>query len=152
MATASLGFRVLDAHVVAGRADETAWHDGTRNLTFAQLVHEVATVAGGLRALGVREGDVVALDLSGPERVLAVLALVRLGARDGDGGSVRLVDGPDGPVASVGTDQVAWAVLRDAGRADPAPALRADVEGYAEAVRARHADLLEPLLRGEAVA
>jgi len=52
-----------------------------RNLTFAELDDEIARAAVGLRQLGIRYGDVVALFLPMiPEAVIAMLATARIGA------------------------------------------------------------------------
>ncbi len=146
----SLAFRLLDTHVVAGRADEPAWLGDGGSLTFAQLLHESASFAGGLKHLGVRTGDVVTLDLAGRDRAVAVLALVRLAAVPGPGGSVTIL-GTDGapPVVHLSEDEVAWDVVRDLGRGDPAPALRTDPDGYEDRLGPEHADVIDPLLRGE---
>lgn len=53
----------------------------TRRLSFAELHHEVASLAGGLRRLGVGPGDAVAVYLPmSAEAVTAFLAVSRLGA------------------------------------------------------------------------
>lgn len=56
--------------------------DGARTtLTFAELDDQVRRVAAGLRALGVRRGDAVALYLPmSPEAVIACYAVARIGA------------------------------------------------------------------------
>lgn len=146
----SLAFRLLDAHVVAGRADEPAWLGDGGSLTYAQLLHESAAIAGGLKHLGVRTGDVVALELEGRDRVVALLALVRLAAVPGPDGSVGIVGSSGAPVVvRLPDDEVAWNVVRDLGRGDPAAALRTDPDGYEVRVAPEHADVIEPLLRGE---
>jgi acetyl-CoA synthetase len=76
----------VDRHLDAGRADATAivWEgdDGaTRTLTYGDLAREVARLANGLRALGVREGDRVGIFLPmSPEAAIATLAVIRIGA------------------------------------------------------------------------
>jgi fatty-acyl-CoA synthase len=61
--------------------DAPALLDGSGVLTFAQLEDRSARVAGGLRELGVKRGDRVALWLPNrPQWLLAHLALARLGA------------------------------------------------------------------------
>ena len=78
----------------ARNALRTAWTDPDRtaiiydserprsgHLTYAQLAHQVARVARGLRALGVRRGDRVAALLPNvPEAVIGLLAAASLGA------------------------------------------------------------------------
>src|SRR5690606_21360994 len=52
-----------------------------RELTYAQLYHEVARVAAGLRAAGVQQGDRVAGFMPNrPETVVAMLATTSIGA------------------------------------------------------------------------
>src|SRR5580658_7132205 len=78
----------------ARNALRTAWTDPDRtaiiydserprsgHLTYAQLAHQVARVARGLRALGVRRGDRVAALLPNvPEAVIGLLAAASIGA------------------------------------------------------------------------
>jgi propionyl-CoA synthetase len=77
----------LDRHVGAGHGDRTALvYDSPvtgsrRTYTYAQLLAEVATFAGALASLGVRQGDRVVVYLPMvPEAVVAMLACARLGA------------------------------------------------------------------------
>jgi acetyl-CoA synthetase len=53
----------------------------SRSLTYGELVHQVDGFAEGLRSLGVRPGDAVAIHLPMlPETVVALLACARIGA------------------------------------------------------------------------
>ena len=77
----------LDRHVAAGRGGQVALvYDSpvtgtTRTYTYAELVEEVARVAGALRGLGVGKGDTVVIYMPVvPEAVFAMLACARLGA------------------------------------------------------------------------
>ncbi|MCK9249382.1 MAG: acetate--CoA ligase [Solirubrobacteraceae bacterium] len=76
----------LDRHVEAGLGDRVAYHwhgeEGEeRDVTYAELLDRTARFAGALRALGVREGDVVGIYLPMiPEVVVAMLACTRIGA------------------------------------------------------------------------
>jgi len=77
----------LDRHVDGGRADQAALiYDSpvtatTRKYTYAELLEEVATLAGALAGLGVRKGDTVVIYMPMvPEAVFAMLACARLGA------------------------------------------------------------------------
>jgi len=78
----------------ARNALRTAWTDpdrtaiifasertGAGHLSYAQLAHQVARVARGLRALGVRRGDRVAALLPNvPEAIIGLLATASIGA------------------------------------------------------------------------
>ncbi len=149
----SLGFALLDQHVVAGRADELAVEAPDANLTFARLLEHSAAVAGGLKALGLAAGDEVSVDLpSGPELVTVVCACLRLGALPGRQGrlGVLTVDG----VATVtieGEEPVELDLLRRAGSSDPAVALAHDVAGFRSAAEEWHPDVVGPLLLGRTV-
>ena len=89
----SLGFDLLDRHVVDGRGDDIACTDATGSLTFARLLERSAAMAGGLRVLGVRAGDEVAVDVpAGNLQVVIVCACIRLGAVPGNRGEVRIID------------------------------------------------------------
>lgn len=160
----SLGFAMLDRHVVAGRADDLAVDVDGATLTFARLLEHSAALAGGLKVLGVGEGDLVVVDLPpGPDRVTAVCACLRLGALPGrtgrPGGStgpqagtgvqVRHVDGVS--VVTAGADRIDLVTVRRAGTSDPAVALPGDVEGFGEQAEACAPDVVLPLLAGRPV-
>jgi acetyl-CoA synthetase len=76
----------LDRHVAAGRGDRIAFHwrgeeGDERDVTYAQLLADVARFANALKALGIRKGDVVGIYLPMiPEVVVAMLACARIGA------------------------------------------------------------------------
>ncbi|MFF8818954.1 MULTISPECIES: acetate--CoA ligase, partial [Leucobacter] len=76
----------LDRHVANGLGDRVAIHfegepGDTRTLTYAELTHEVKRAANMLASLGVTAGDRVAIYMPMiPETVIAMLAVVRLGA------------------------------------------------------------------------
>ena len=77
----------LDRHVAAGRGDDVALiYDSPvtgriEKFTFRETTDRVATVAGGLRALGVGKGDRVIVYMPMiPEAVIAMLACARIGA------------------------------------------------------------------------
>ena len=61
-AACNTAYNCLDRHVERGRGDQTALiYDSavtgtTRTFTYAELTHEVATIAGILHDLGVRKG------------------------------------------------------------------------------------------------
>lgn len=76
----------LDRHVAAGLGDRVAIHfegepGDTRTITYAELTAEVKRAANMLTALGVVQGDRVAIYMPMiPETVIAMLACARLGA------------------------------------------------------------------------
>ena len=76
----------LDRHIAAGHADRVAIHfegepGDTRTITYGELTHEVKRAANMLTALGVEQGDRVAIYMPMiPETVIAMLACARLGA------------------------------------------------------------------------
>jgi len=76
----------LDRHVKAGLGDRIAYYfegePGDRwTITYAQLLHDVCKFANGLRKLGVKKGDRVAIYLPMiPELPVALLACARIGA------------------------------------------------------------------------
>ena len=79
-------YNCLDRHVLAGHGDRVAFHwrgeEGEeRDLTYAELLADVQRLANGLKARGVRKGDVVGIYLPMiPEVVVAMLACARIGA------------------------------------------------------------------------
>src|SRR6201991_4611658 len=80
-------YNALDRQILAGRADQLALvHDsplggGVTTFTYAQLLHEVKTLAAILRDFGVGKGDRVILYMPMvPEAVVAMLACARIGA------------------------------------------------------------------------
>jgi acetyl-CoA synthetase len=77
----------LDKHIEAGRGDKVAYHwvgeaqDETRDITYAELLAEVSSLANGLRSLGVEKGDRVGIYMGMvPELPAAMLACARIGA------------------------------------------------------------------------
>ncbi|WP_131782118.1 acetate--CoA ligase [Legionella gresilensis] len=76
----------LDKHLPT-KAHQTAilWEgdneDKQQSLTFSELHHEVCLMANGLKSLGIKKGDTVAIYLPMiPEAVIAMLACTRIGA------------------------------------------------------------------------
>ena len=76
----------LDRHVKAGRGDRTAFlfegEPGDRRaITYAEVLHDVCKLANGLRKLGVKKGDRVAIYMPMiPQLPVALLACARIGA------------------------------------------------------------------------
>jgi len=76
----------LDRHVSGGRRDRTAliWEGEpgeVRRLTYGDLLRDVCRFANGLKSLGVKKGDRVAIYMPMvPEVAVAMLACARLGA------------------------------------------------------------------------
>jgi hypothetical protein len=132
---ASLGFDLLDRHVVDGRGDDVACRDHSGALSFAQLLERSAAMAGGLRAIGVGAGDEVAVDVEpGNLQVQIVCACVRLGAVPGETGDVRIVEESGGVTVRWSDEQLDLALVAKAGKTDPAPSLASDPTGFTEAV------------------
>ncbi len=82
----NLAHNALDRHVVAGDGERLALIainelGERRDLTYRQLLDEVDRVAAALRGLGIQRGDRVTLYLpTCPEAIVAMLAIVRIGA------------------------------------------------------------------------
>lgn len=153
----SLGFEMLDRHVVHGRGDQIACSDATGSLTFVKLTEQVAELAGGLRMLGVEPGASVRVSLPpGNTLVMAVCAVIRLGALPCEGpdegpdteGEVRIVEVDGEAWVRAGDHQLELTTLRRAGRSEPAPSLTHDpAVDHAEAF----ADIVQTLLSGSPV-
>ncbi|KAK9472660.1 uncharacterized protein V1510DRAFT_416545 [Dipodascopsis tothii] len=84
--TLNASYNCVDRHAFANpdkvaiiyEADEAA---DSRKITYAELLREVSKVAATLEAFGVKKGDTVAIYLPMiPEAIIALLAVVRLGA------------------------------------------------------------------------
>jgi propionyl-CoA synthetase len=80
-------YNALDRHVAGGRADQLALiHDSpltgsVTKLTYADLLHEVETLAAIMQDFGVTKGDRVILYMPMvPQAVVAMLACARIGA------------------------------------------------------------------------
>lgn len=150
---ASLVFRVLDAHVIHGRADETAVRDTAGTMSYAQLLHESACIAAGLHHMGVDAGTAVAIDVgAGRHHVTAVLALARLGAvpaPQSQTAEFKLVGTP--PVLQAPDTEVVWELLDKAGRTEPAAAPERDPDGYEQVLREVYGELLTTLEAGGTV-
>jgi acetyl-CoA synthetase len=82
----NLSYNCLDRHVHSERAGKTAiiWEGEPgeiRRLTYAELHAEVQRFANGLKALGIKKGDRVAVYMGmTPELAIAILACARIGA------------------------------------------------------------------------
>ncbi len=76
----------LDRHVAAGNGARVAYYfegepGDRRAITYRELLEEVCRFANGLRALGIRKGDRVAIYMPMiPELPVAMLACARIGA------------------------------------------------------------------------
>ncbi|MBD5655176.1 MAG: acetate--CoA ligase [Candidatus Eremiobacteraeota bacterium] len=76
----------LDRHVAAGRGERTAFFfegepGDRRTITYAEILRDVCRLANGLRSLGIRKGDRVAIYMPMiPELPVALLACARIGA------------------------------------------------------------------------
>src|SRR6201986_2628798 len=80
-------YNALDRHVAGGRADQLALiHDSpltgsVTRFTYAQMLHEVKTLAAIMQDFGVTKGDRVILYMPMvPEAMVAMLACARIGA------------------------------------------------------------------------
>jgi acetyl-CoA synthetase len=82
----NLTYNCVDRHAAAGRSDAIAvigeTEDGeVRSLTYGELRREVDRIAAGLRLLGIRKGDPVAVFMPMVvEAVVAAYAIAKLGA------------------------------------------------------------------------
>ena len=142
----SLGFDLLDRHVVDGRGDEIACTDDSGALSFAQLLERSAALAGGLRALGVGAGDEVTV-LVGPGnvQVQVVCSCVRLGAVPSSHGNVRIVESSDGVTVHAGDEKLDLSLVVKIGKTDPAPSLPSDEPGYRDRVTDAFGEVIELL-------
>ena len=77
----------IDVHVKEGRGNRVAFHwvadaEGeSRTITYHELLRQVCRTANALQELGVKKGDRVAVYMPMiPEAIIAMLAIVRLGA------------------------------------------------------------------------
>lgn len=152
--TASLAFRLLDAHVIGGRADDLAVQVDGWSITYARLLHDSAGLAAGLRWVGCEPGHRLGLDTVKPRiHVVSLLAGIRLGLDVHAGpapatGAGRVLGDP--AHVEVGAVREAWDLVLRAGRGDPEPAAAADPhEAYATSMLQRHDVLLTPLLAGD---
>jgi acetyl-CoA synthetase len=82
----NVAYNCLDRHVLAGNGDRVAIHwegepGDSRSYTYAELTAAVKRAANAIAALGIGQGDRVAVYLPViPEAVIAMLAIARLGA------------------------------------------------------------------------
>jgi acetyl-CoA synthetase len=82
----NVAYNCLDRHIEAGIGDRVAIHwegepGDSRSITYAELTAEVKRAANAMAALGIGQGDRVAIYLPViPEAVVAMLAVARLGA------------------------------------------------------------------------
>ena len=82
----NVSYNCLDRHVKEGLGNKLAiiWEGEpgeVRKITYKELFEEVCRVANGLKELGIRKGDLVALYMPMvPEAAMAMLACARIGA------------------------------------------------------------------------
>ena len=82
----NLSYNCVDRHALGARSGKTAliWEGEpgeVRRLTYAELHAEVQKFANGLKALGIKKGDRVAVYMGmTPELAIALLACARIGA------------------------------------------------------------------------
>jgi acetyl-CoA synthetase len=82
----NLSYNCVDRHALGARADKAAliWEGEpgeVRRLTYAELHIEVQKFANGLKSLGIKKGDRVAVYMGmTPELAIALLACARIGA------------------------------------------------------------------------
>ena len=82
----NVSYNCLDRHVKQGLGNKLAiiWEGEpgeVRKITYKELFEEVCRVANGLKKLGIRKGDLVALYMPMvPEAAMAMLACARIGA------------------------------------------------------------------------
>lgn len=146
----SLIFRVLDAQVINGLADDPAVRDETGSRSYAQLLHESACIAAGLNHMGIEAGSRVVIDLEpGSHLVTTVLAIARLGALPAESSEFTISGMP--PSLVTPHTEVAWDVLDKAGRTEPAAAPIVDPEGYETALRQAYGEIFDVLERGGTV-
>jgi len=147
---ASLVFRVLDQHVVNGLADNLAIEDERGSMSYAELLHESASIAGAFANAGITSGASLQIDVPhGRELVVAVLACARLGVLPSGPADTRLVGVP--PVLHLSETEVPWNLLIQAGRVDPAPAPAADPDGYETRMRQAYPEIFSALEAGETI-
>lgn len=146
--TDSLAFRLLDRHVVEGRADEPALVDGTTIISFADLLHDAASLARGLAHVGIGAEAALAGGSLRTE-VTSLLALVRLGTAI-EPSAAWTIGGDPARVLGPEVDED-WEVVLRSGRVDPHPAARQDPDGWADTVLVAYGDLLAPLFTGRPI-
>src|SRR5579862_253010 len=85
--TLNVSYNCLDRHVEAGRGDKVAYYwegepaDERREITYAELQHDVEQFATALKKVGVQKGTPVAIYMGMvPELPVAMLACTRIGA------------------------------------------------------------------------
>ena len=84
--TLNASVNCLDRHVDAGRGGRIAYYfegepGDRRTITYDELLHDVCKLANGLRKLGIKRGDRVAIYMPMvPELPVALLACARIGA------------------------------------------------------------------------
>jgi hypothetical protein len=146
----SLTFRVLDEHVIHGLADDLAIQDQRGGMSYAELLHESASIAGALANVGIGPGAGMWIDLPrGRELVVTVLACARIGAVPRQTADFRIAGMP--PVLHTPDTEVPWDLLIHAGRIDPAAAPAADPDGYEDLMWAAYPDIFGALEAGETI-
>ncbi len=114
----NLCFALLDEPIIHGRGEEPAWGD----LTFAQLLAEVAAVGGVLRAVEVAADSPVSVSIQDDHRwCVAALAVARVGGWVVRGSTA--VGFREDATLHWADSELGWQAVLKAGRTDPAPAI-----------------------------
>ena len=144
---ASLGFDLLDRHVIDGHGDDIACTDADGSLTYALLLEQAAALGGGLRAIGLRADDEVALTVSrGNLQVVIVCACARIGAVPTGDGAIRIDDEGGTAVVHLDDETIDLAPITKAGKTDPASARAEDPPGYRDGFGGAFEHIVESLL------
>jgi long-chain acyl-CoA synthetase len=122
---------IIEHHVVAENPEKTAIIFGDRRISYAELDRLINRVAGGLRARGYTQGDVVSLFLpSLPELIISYLGTVRAGL------TVNVVNAmlKEQEVAYILKDCATKGLIVDQNRLPIVEAVLADVETLSDII------------------
>ena len=124
-----MNFSNIIAHHVAENPEKTAIIFGDRRISYRELDQLINRVAGGLRARGYAQGDVVSLFLpSLPDLIISYLGTVRAGL------TVNVVNAmlKEQEIAYILKDCATKGLIVDQHRLPIVEAVRADVETLSE--------------------
>jgi len=116
-----LAFDALDRHIILGHAERVCVTHNDKSITFVEMLEYTASLAGGLRRIGVGHDQGLSVSVADPwERLSVVLALVRLTLVPDPSASLLMTGAPS--VLRIGEDDLDMAMLIKIGRVDPASA------------------------------
>lgn len=145
-----LAFDALDRHVIFGHAERVCVTHSDKSITFVKMLEHTASLAGGLRRVGVGPDQGLSVSMADSwERLSLLLALVRLGLVPSPSASLLMTGAPG--VLRIGEDDLDLEMLVKIGQVDPAAAPSSPDDHLLTELSDSDASWIETLVAGRVV-